>query len=275
VHRQWSPRALSLVAAGACILFGLAGCSSAADTSGKEGGEGADPALLEATDWRATEIAGAPAIADAEAPDVTAVFAAGTMSGSGGVNRYTAEYEVGEDGAITISRPAATLMAGPPDLMEREAAYFEALVKVATFSVTEDSLVLLDDQGTELVRFAAVTPVPLEETTWKALAYNNGKGALESLAAGSEITAVFGADGKLSGEATINRYSTAYEASGETMTIDAAIATTKMAGPKKLMRQEAAYLAALPKTATFAIEGDELWLRDADGAAQAHFVAAE
>ena len=126
MHRQWSPRALSLVAAGACILFGLAGCSSAADTSGKEGGEGADPALLEATDWRATEIAGAPAIADAEAPDVTAVFAAGTMSGSGGVNRYTAEYEVGEDGAITISRPAATLMAGPPDLMEREAAYFEA-----------------------------------------------------------------------------------------------------------------------------------------------------
>ena len=77
------------------------------------------------------------------------------------------------------------------------------------------------------------------------------------------------------GEATINRYSTAYEASGETMTIDAAIATTKMAGPKKLMRQEAAYLAALPKTATFAIEGDELWLRDTGGGGRAHFVAAE
>ena len=39
------------------------------------------------------------------------------------------------------------------------------------------------------------------------------------------------------------------------------------------MKQEAAYLAALPKTATYTIEGDELWLRDPDGAALAHYVA--
>jgi heat shock protein HslJ len=57
------------------------------------------------------------------------------------------------------------------------------------------------------------------------------------------------------------------------MTIDAAIATTKMAGPEELMQQEAAYLAALPQTATYAIEGDELWLRDSTGAALAHYVA--
>jgi len=39
------------------------------------------------------------------------------------------------------------------------------------------------------------------------------------------------------------------------------------------MRQEAAYLAALPQTATYTIEGDELWLRDSSGAALAHYVA--
>jgi heat shock protein HslJ len=57
------------------------------------------------------------------------------------------------------------------------------------------------------------------------------------------------------------------------MSVDAAIITTKMAGPEELMKQEAAYLAALPKTATYTIEGDELWLRDATGAALAHYVA--
>jgi hypothetical protein len=39
------------------------------------------------------------------------------------------------------------------------------------------------------------------------------------------------------------------------------------------MRHEAAYLAALPKTATYSIEGEALWLRDVDGAAPAHYVA--
>ena len=57
------------------------------------------------------------------------------------------------------------------------------------------------------------------------------------------------------------------------MTIDEQIISTKMAGPPELMEQEAAYLAALPQTATFTIEGDELWLRDAEGAALAHYVA--
>ena len=39
------------------------------------------------------------------------------------------------------------------------------------------------------------------------------------------------------------------------------------------MKRESAYLVALPRTATYTIEGDELWLRDASGAALAHYVA--
>jgi heat shock protein HslJ len=85
---------------------------------------------------------------------------------------------------------------------------------------------------------------------------------------------VFGDDGSLTGNASVNRYTTGCTTSGETMSIDAAIATTKKAGPKELMRQEAAYLAALPETATWSVEGDDLWLRDADGAAPAHYIAA-
>jgi heat shock protein HslJ len=85
---------------------------------------------------------------------------------------------------------------------------------------------------------------------------------------------VFGDDGSLTGNASVNSYTTGYTTSGDSMSIDAAIATTKKAGPEELMRQEAAYLAALPQTAAWSIEGDDLWLRDADGAALAHYVAA-
>jgi len=272
LNHLWNASKVTLVVvAGVCLIGGLAvaGCGS----DGSSDGGGGDVTLLEAADWQATEIAGQAALSGAEAADVTAVFAAGELSGSGGVNRYTATYEIGEDGAITISTPAATLMAGPPAAMEQEQAYFVALEQVAGFSATADSLTLTDEQGNVLVRFEARQPTSLQGTTWEALAYNNGKNALVSLEASSSITAVFGDDGTLSGKASVNTYRTGYTSSGESMTIDGAIATTKMAGPDELMRQEAAYLAALPQTVTWSIEGDDLWLRDAEGAALAHYVA--
>jgi heat shock protein HslJ len=273
VSRLWNASRSALIIAGVCLIGALAvaGCGS----DGSSDGGGADVTLLEAAaDWQATEIAGQAVLSGAEAADVTAVFAAGELSGSGGVNLYSAPYEIAADGAITVSTPAATLMAGPPAAMEQEQAYFAALERVTAFSVTSDSLTLTDEQGAVLVRYEAREPVMLQGTTWEALAYNNGKQALVSLAADSEITAVFSDDGTLSGNASVNTYRTGYATSGATMTIDAAIATTKMAGPDDLMQQEAAYLTALPQSATYSIEGDDLWLRDAEGAALAHYVAA-
>jgi heat shock protein HslJ len=211
--------------------------------------------------------------APADGAEATATFEGGVISGSGSVNRYTAAYTTKAPDGITIEQAAATLMAGPEDAMAQEQAYFTALTRAATFSVDEGSLTLMDDQGATLVRFEVAVPTPLAGTAWQALAYNNGKGALQSLVADSSITAVFDEDGSLSGNASVNQYSTTYSTSGETMSIAAATATTKMAGPPKLMEQEAAYLAALPQTATYTIEGDELWLRDAEGAALAHYVA--
>jgi heat shock protein HslJ len=272
MSRLWNASTSALLIAGVCLIGALAvaGCGS----DGSSDGGGADVTLLEAADWQATEIAGQAALSGAEAADVTAVFAAGELSGSGGVNLYSVPYETAADGAMTISTAAATLMAGPPAAMEQEQAYFAALERVTAFSVTADSLMLTDEQGAVLVRYEDREPATLQGTTWEALAYNNGTQALVSLAADSQITAVFGDDGTLSGNASVNTYRTGYATSGETMTIDAAVATTKMAGPDDLMQQEAAYLTALPQSATYSIEGDDLWLRDAEGAALAHYVAA-
>ena len=265
VTRFGSRSALALVAVGLVALVSLvsSGCSSSADNSKS----------LEGKVWKATEIAGVITVLTGKGTEVSAAFAAGKLSGSGGVNRYTATYETQSGDKITISQPAATMMAGPPEAMAQEQAYFAALTKATKFAVTSDSLTLSDDQGTTLVRYAVVQPTTLAGTEWDALAYNNGKGALQSLVASSAITATFGSDGGLAGNASINTYSTTYTTSGDTMTIDAQIASTQMGGPADLMQQEAAYLAALPKTATYTIEGDELWLRDSSGAALAHYVA--
>ena len=205
---------LSIVAAGlfALALLVTSGCSSDADNS----------KALEGEVWKATEISGVTTVLTVKGTEVTAAFAAGELSGSGGVNRYNASYETQAGDKITISQPAATLMAGPPEAMAQEQAYFAALVKATTFAVTSDSLTLMDDQGATLVRYAVVQPTALEGTEWDALAYNNGKGALQGLAASSAITATFGSDGSLAGNAGINQYSTTYTTSGDTMSIDAA-----------------------------------------------------
>jgi heat shock protein HslJ len=269
-------RALSI---GAAALFALAalagsGCSSGGGSSVSPSSAGADNSkALEGKTWKATEIVGVTAVLIDKGTEVTAAFAAGELSGSGGVNRYTATYETQPGDEIKISQPASTMMAGPPEAMAQEQAYFAALTKATRYSVTPDSLTLTDDGGAVLVRYAVVQPTTLVGTEWDALAYNNGKGGLQSLAASSAITATFGSDGSLAGNASVNRYSTTYTTSGDTMSVDAQIVSTKMAGPEELMKQESAYLAALPQTATYTIEGDELWLRDSSGAALAHYVA--
>jgi heat shock protein HslJ len=57
------------------------------------------------------------------------------------------------------------------------------------------------------------------------------------------------------------------------MTIDPRIISTKMAGSDSAMAQENSYLAALPKTAAYAIDGDQLMLKDASGAVIVQFTA--
>jgi len=264
-------RSLAVLGLFSLAVVALAACSSDGGSSPSPSASADPGAALEGKTWLATEIAGVEALVkDAQ---VTAEFKAGTVSGSGGVNTYSAGYTVTAPDGITVSQPAATLMAGPDDAMAQEAAYFAALAKAATFAVNGSELTLSDDAGSVLARYTVLEPTALEGTEWQALAYNNGKGGLQSVAADGEITALFGADGSLAGNASVNQYSTTYTTSGETMTIKAEIVTTKMAGSEELMAQEAAYLAALPKTATYMIEGDELWLRDADGAALAQYTA--
>ena len=98
---------------------------------------------------------------------VTATFDGDTVSGSGGCNTFSAGYETDGD-SIEIGPVAATLMACPEPVMAQEQVFFEGLGAAAEFRATEDELVLLDDSGTELLRFDATEPAALEGTYWVA-----------------------------------------------------------------------------------------------------------
>lgn len=276
-------RTLALVLAALILLaLGLlAGCASQAKTTGTAptGGAGstgtaAGQALLQSTNWVASDIAGpdgklAPVVTDST---ITANFSRNTIEGSGGVNRYTATYELNGVNGIVITVGATTQMAGPPALMTQETAYLQALGRSVKYLVSSTQLQLLNASGAVLVSYTPGKSLTLTGQPWYCTGYNNGKQAVVSLEPSSEITAVFGADGTLQGNAGINDYLTHYTVSGTLMHINPSITSTLKAGPEPLMQQETLYLQALKTVTSYKINSDgTLDLFDKSGARQAQY----
>lgn len=83
--------------------------------------------------------------------------------------------------------------------------------------------------------------------------------------AGTEITASFGTDRRVSGSAGCNRYTGAYETGGPSIEVGP-LASTRMHCPNPgVMEQEQRYLVTLEASVLVAIEGDQLLLADAGG----------
>lgn len=232
-----------------------------------------DRAVLEGTTWRLTQVAHADGQLHAVPASIeaTATFAEGAVSGSGGCNRYTAGYTV-DDGKLSIERGASTMMACPEPQATVEKAFMAALEATKIYRIEDGQLAWLNAEGREIATFKPLEPAALTDVTWRATVYNNGRGAAVSLIDGSEITATFGTDGVLSGSAGCNRYHAAYVVEGASITIQAP-ASTRMAcsEPEGVMQQEQEYLNALSTAANYAIQGDRLELRTAEGALVASF----
>ena len=81
----------------------------------------------------------------------------GSLSGHTGVNSLTGSYEMSE-GALSFSPLATTRMAGPPELMDQEVRFTEALGRTRRGDGGEDGrLALKDDAGETLI---LATPRP-------------------------------------------------------------------------------------------------------------------
>ncbi len=86
-----------------------------------------------------------------------------------------------------------------------------------------------------------------------------------ALAPGSAVTMKFGADDRLSGKASCNRYSASYETDGDRLSVGPA-AATRMACAPPLMQQEARFLSLLAGVRRWSVAGGALTLYSEDGA---------
>jgi heat shock protein HslJ len=230
---------------------------------------------LEGTDWLLTDYAGpeGTTIPVPEAVAATALFEGGKVSGNSGCNTYNGSYTLDGD-KITISQLATTMMACGDVQMALEAAFTTAMGKVATWSITGDTLELKTAEGKVGLRFAATESPALTGTRWVATGINNGRGGVESVATGTEVTAIFGDDGQVTGSGGCNTYNGPYTVDGSKIKIGP-VASTKMACEGSAGTQEAAYFMALEKATTFDFVQGRLELRDDGGALQVSYQATQ
>ena len=106
------------------------------------------------------------------------------------------------------------------------------------------------------------TEAELTDTVWRLVEY----GPIDApVAAGTEATATFDADGKLNGAAGCNSYFATYTLDGESLSVSEVGSTMMACMDDNVMQQESAYLAALSSATTLRYTADELIIDYAGG----------
>jgi heat shock protein HslJ len=254
------------------LALGIVMASVFAAACTGSGTASASPApKLDGITWTLTSYADAGTLKDVAAEVYADARFDGTkVFGSAGCNGFNGAY-VASGSSLTVTGIVSTKMACPPPASTVETAYLANLAGSATYTVTTESLTIFDAGGATLLIFRAAKPGGLTGVTWHATAYNNGKQAVQSVAIGSDPTALFGTDGTASGNATCNTYNGPALITGNRLAIGPLAATKMACASDALNAQEVAYLAALEGVQTYDIRGKRLELRDAGGALMASF----
>jgi heat shock protein HslJ len=251
-------------------------CACASADGPAPAATGASVPELAGTNWSLISYAGAdgtqfPAVAEPSVGTVT-FLTDSELAGSTGCNRFTGTYE--QSGAdLSIATGAMTQMACPGLVADQETAVIAALGEVATAAVSAGNLVLRDAQGAELLSYAPGL-AGLEGTSWTATGINNGKEAVVADATTSAVTAQFGTDDVLSGFGGCTNYTSTWTSTQPDGLTIGPVAPQRIACEQNVVDTEQRYLAALAKVTTYQLEGNQLTLRDANGATQVTFTQA-
>jgi len=231
-----------------------------ASACGAAGGSGG---TIEGIRWVIASVAADGSLqAVPEGVTADATFAAGKVAGFAGCNSFSGPSRI--DGPkLAIGPLDATQMVCVDSAMALESAYLKALPLTASYTATADRLTLFDKAGKEVVVYEPGPANPIVGS-WTVFGYDNGKSAVVSPIAGTQLTAVFTEDGKVSGSAGCNQYNGGYKLDGDAITIGP-LAATEMACPEPLMAQEQAFLTAMQSAATVSVEAGKPVLRSADG----------
>ena len=106
-------------------------------------------------DLEGMTVEGRQIVMDVDATVTIRFDSAGQVGGLAGVNRYTGTYSLSAEGRLNwgTSGFATTRRAGPPELMEKERAYLDALRKVEVVIVSGPTLLLQSDDASTVLSF--------------------------------------------------------------------------------------------------------------------------
>jgi heat shock protein HslJ len=195
-------------------------------------------------------------------PDGRAVILADCNTGSAS---YTVEGQ-----SLTLGPAAVSLVACPPGSLD--SVFLRDLSQVATFVFAGDQLVLNLRLDSGNMYFSPLPPPSLTGVTWRVTGVNNGREAVVSVVSGTQLTAVFGSDGRVSGNTGCNMYAGPYTLAGSNISIGPLISTRRACLSDEANAQEHAFLTALEASTTYELMGDRLTLRNAEGAMQVTMV---
>ena len=141
-----APRFLARFAMVGSILA-MSACAAAPE-------EDNTPLALDGSTWALSGVSGGPLAKAASAGVVTLAFGPERVSGSGGCNRYQAEYTL-DGNALTLGPVGATKRGCMDDRGETERNWFAVLGGPLTVSRAGDQLVLRDAGGVSYTLVAA------------------------------------------------------------------------------------------------------------------------
>jgi 3-isopropylmalate/(R)-2-methylmalate dehydratase small subunit len=157
LKRRLASRRGALAGLAAVVALGAAGCSK----SGPQPPPRDAPAAgLPGPVWRVVDVGGRAPPFETRGVEPTLQFdpTASRVSGSAGVNQYSATAVVAEDDTVRVGPPVTTRRLGPQPAMEFETAMLVALRRVTRFRIAGRTLELYDHAGVVLMRLERRDP---------------------------------------------------------------------------------------------------------------------
>jgi heat shock protein HslJ len=116
------------------------------------------PATLSSTTWKLGWFDDTNGVWSkvAEGSTITATFLnEGKVTGSGGCNGYSADFQLGNESRIWFRRPAVPdhLCQTPTGVMSQESYYFTDLQSAETYSITNGQLLFFDKTNRKILQF--------------------------------------------------------------------------------------------------------------------------
>jgi len=145
--------------------------------------------------------------------------------------------------ALTIQPGAMTLVACPPG--SQDTIFLRDLFQVASYVFNGPQLVLNMRVDSGNMIFSPQSTTALAGPTWRVTGYNNGTGGVVSTVSGTEISMVFGDDGRVSGNSGCNMFNGSYMLSGSSLSFGPLATTRRACVSEEANQQEQLFLAAL------------------------------